>query len=271
MQEDLRLAQPGKGDDRLAMRIVLSVGDVLHQDGALIGDAIVLAARIEALTPPDEIYLSPAAWHAVTQGEVRTALVDTFTLKGFTEPIPVYRIEQTHRTHVIVDQYTVMADLRGFSAFAEAASIPAVENVLDRLLELVERVCGELGGTTRFNAGDAYCLTFPEPALVMAAVQRLAQEWGTFAHDEELPCPINIAVHKGALHAYRSYLYSHDLNIVFWVEEAMKRAPPSSHAIFVTGDVRRDLVSTPWAEQLQPVDSPPADPQLAEVEIYRLR
>jgi class 3 adenylate cyclase len=58
MQEELRLAQPGKGDDRLALRIVLTLGDVLHQEGALVGDAVVLAARIEELTPPDAIYLS---------------------------------------------------------------------------------------------------------------------------------------------------------------------------------------------------------------------
>ena len=45
MQEELRLAQPNRGEDRLAMRIVLSLGDVLHQEGALVGDAVVLAGR----------------------------------------------------------------------------------------------------------------------------------------------------------------------------------------------------------------------------------
>ena len=53
MQEELRFARVGKGDDRLAMRIVLTLGDVLHQEGALVGDAVVLTARIEDITPPD--------------------------------------------------------------------------------------------------------------------------------------------------------------------------------------------------------------------------
>src|SRR5215471_21209561 len=78
MQEELRLAQLGKGDDRLAMRIVLTLGDVLHQEGALVGDAVVLAARIEELTPPDAIYLSAVAQGAVNPAEVRTALVNAF-------------------------------------------------------------------------------------------------------------------------------------------------------------------------------------------------
>ena len=79
MQEELRLAQPTRGEDRLMMRIVFTLGDVLHQEGALVGDAVVLAARIEDITPPDEIYLSAGAWLAMNQAEVRTSFVDTFT------------------------------------------------------------------------------------------------------------------------------------------------------------------------------------------------
>src|SRR5919201_6199424 len=60
MQEELRFAQPNTGDDRLSMRIVITLGDVLHEEGALIGDTVVLTVRIEAITPPDAIYLSAA-------------------------------------------------------------------------------------------------------------------------------------------------------------------------------------------------------------------
>src|SRR5919199_5304898 len=54
IQEELRLAQPNRGDDRLAMRVVIALGDVLHEDGALLGETIALTARIESITPPDE-------------------------------------------------------------------------------------------------------------------------------------------------------------------------------------------------------------------------
>src|SRR6266508_376425 len=131
MQEELRLAQPGKGDDRLSMRVVITLGDVLHEEGALVGDTVVLTTRIEAITPPDEIYLSAAAWLAVNQAEVRTALVDAFTLKGFTGTVPVYRIEQTYRTRVIADQYIVVTDLRGFTAVVERVPMTEVEKILD--------------------------------------------------------------------------------------------------------------------------------------------
>jgi class 3 adenylate cyclase len=159
MQEELRLAQPNKGDDRLVMRVVITLGDVLHEEGALVGDTVVLTARIEAITPPDEIYLSAAAWLAVNQAEIRTAFVDTFPLKGFSDSVPVYRVEQTHRTRVITDQYIVVTDLRGFHRISETAPIVTVEKILEALFELTNRVCRELGGVIRFNAGDSYCMT----------------------------------------------------------------------------------------------------------------
>jgi class 3 adenylate cyclase len=270
MQEELRLAQPGKGDDRLAMRIVLTLGDVLHQEGALVGDAVVLAARIEEITPPDALYLSAAAWLAVNQAEVRTAFVDTFPLKGFPEPVPVYRIEQTHRTRVITGQYIVITDLHGFGAMAEASPMTMVEQILDRLLEMVSGVCREFGGTNRVGEADSYCLTFPDPGLTLAAVERLAEEWGTFERGEGFRCPMNVAVHKGVLYAFRSYLYSRDLAVAVAVESATSRLPPGETSIFVTRQVQRDLMGTPWEERLQPVDVRPAPPRLAGIEIYRL-
>jgi class 3 adenylate cyclase len=270
MQEELRLAQPNRGDDRLAMRIVLTLGDVLHQEGALVGDAVVLAARIEEITPPDAIYLSAGAQLAVNQAEVRTTLVDAFTLKGFPAPVPVYRLEQTHRTRVIIEQYIVVTDLHGFSTVTETVPIVAVEKILDYLLELVERVCRECDGTSRFSAGDAYCVTFPDAMLAMAAVEHLAAAWGTFARDEGLRCPINVVVHKGTLYAFRSYLWSGDLNVAFGVDRATHRLPPRDTWIFVTGPVRQDLEATPWAKRLQPVDLGPTAPQLAAVAVYRL-
>src|SRR5262249_14890971 len=147
MQEELRLARVGKGDDRLTMRIVLTLGDVLHQEGALVGDAVVLAARIEDITPPDEIYLSTTAWLAVNQAEVRTSFVDAFVLKGFPEPVPIYRVEQTHRSRVIAGQYIVITNLRNYTALVARSPMAAMEQILNRHFELIDHACRECSGT----------------------------------------------------------------------------------------------------------------------------
>ena len=274
MQEELRLAQPNTGDDRLTMRVVITLGDVLHEEGALVGDTVVLTTRIEAITPPDEIYLSAAAWLAVNQAEIRTAFVDTFPVKGFAEAVAVYRVEQTHRTRVLAEQFIVCTDLGGFAAFTEASPIAVVEKVLDRLLELVGRVCRVGGGTTRFSVGDAYCCTFLDPSRAMVAVEHLTEEWSAFAQTERLPCSMKVVVHKGVLYAFRSYLYGRDLAIAaMWVPRATPRVAPGATATFVTGQVQQALAATPWDVRLQPVDmqSPPAWLAGSEpIAVYRL-
>jgi class 3 adenylate cyclase len=271
MQEELRLAQPNKADDRLAMRVVIALGDVLHEDGALVGDAVVLTARLESITPPDEIYLSAAAWLAVNQGEIRTARVDAFVLKGFAEPVPVYRIEQTHRTRVIADQYILFTDLRRFSRLLESPSLSRVENVLDRLFELVNQVTHELGGTIRFNAGDAYCLTFGDADVAVTAAERLCATWEAFVRAERLPCPINIAVHQGIVYAFRSYLYGPGLEVASGVERASTRAlSPGEGGIFITGEARKGLAGPGWDARLRRVDVGSDDRRITNVEIYRV-
>jgi class 3 adenylate cyclase len=270
MQEELRLTEGSKGDRRLAMRIVITLGDVLHQDGALVGDAVVLATRIEALTPPHEIYLSAAAWLAMNQAEVRTALVDAFTLKGFTGLVPVYRIEQTYRTRVIADQYLVITDLRRFSAMAETGSMTDVEKILDRLHALVGEVCRDFNGATRFSVGDSYFLTFPDARLAIAAVERLADAWRAPGHREGALCPMGVAVHKGVLFAFRDFVWGRDVNIVAALERVASRLSPAETIVLVTGQVRGDLVGSEWDARFQHVDVKPSIPVLADIEIYRL-
>jgi class 3 adenylate cyclase len=270
MQEELGRAQSNKGDDRLAMRIVITLGDVLHEDGDIFGDAVALAARIESVTPPDEIYLSAAARLAVSQAEVRTSLVDAFALKGFTEPIPVYRIGQRYRTQVLTDQYILFTDLHGFARLAATAEVTTVERVLDRLLELVGEVCRDFGGVNRFSTGDAHCLSFADADRAMAAGERMARLWGDFYRRERVTCTLTAVPHKGSLNLFRSYLHSDDLNLATVIADVIKNRPDADGAFFVTSTVARDLAQSPWRERLEPVDVGPPRPVLADVELFRV-
>jgi class 3 adenylate cyclase len=271
MQEELQRTQSTKGDDRLAMRIVITLGDVLEEEGDLFGDAVVLADRIEAVTPADEIYLSAAKRLAVNQAEVHTTLVDAFALKGFSDPVPVYRIEHTHRTKVMADQYLLFTDLRGFAKFTMASQLTTIERVLERLLDLVGQVCREFEGTSRFNAGDAYCLSFSDPHRAMAATVRLAEEWDAFDRRENVGCPMIAALHMGALLLFRSYLLGDALNIVAQIVDAAGQVAEPGTAIFVTGQVQRTLAGTSWHERLRRADIGSGEQnRLAEIEIFHL-
>ena len=143
MQETLGLAQANKGD-RLSMRVVIGLGDVAILNGELIGELLALIVRIEAITPADEIYLTSSASHASSSAEIQTVLVDSFSLKGFAELIPIYRVEQRHRTHIVADAYILFTDLRGFTRATETEPVATIERILDALDALIHGVCWSL-------------------------------------------------------------------------------------------------------------------------------
>src|SRR5262249_32352093 len=97
-----------------------------------------------------------------------------------------------------------------------------------------------------------------------------AEEWGAFERREGLRCPMNMAVHKGVLYAFRSYLYSRDLAVAVAVESATGRLPPGAFSIFVTWRLREGLSGTPWGQRLQLGAVQPTSPRLAGIAIYRL-
>ena len=274
MQEALRLAQLGRGDDRLSIRIVIALGDIAVQDGDFIGDAFALATRVEAETPADEIYLTAGARLALASAEVQTALVESFAFKGFSEPMPVYRIEQRHRTRVIANTYILFSDLVGFGRTMDAGSIIKVERILDALEAVIHGTAQEFGGTVRFNLGDSYCVTFVEAAQAIAGADCLTKSWEAARHHEQFGCTINVALHRGTLYAFRSFLYGHDVWIASGVQSASgKLLASDENGIFVTGAVLSELFGTPWHNQLEPASLQPLPPEspLARIEVYRLR
>jgi class 3 adenylate cyclase len=272
MQEALRLAQLNRGDDRLAIRIVIALGDIAVQDGDFIGDAFALATRVEAVTPPDEIYLTAAARLALTPAEIQTALVENFAFKGFAEPMPVYRIERRHRTRIFADNYILFSDLRGFGRMMDAGPASAtVERILDALDALTRRSAQELGGTIRFNLGDSYCVTFGEAVQAIVWAERLTQSWDTIRHREQFGCTISIGLHRGTLYTFRSFLYGRDVWIASQLQSASaKLLGDEENGIFVTGAVRSALFGTPSHNRLQPVTLLPLPQPLAGIEVYRL-
>jgi len=255
MQEDLRLAQPNRVDDRLSMRIVVTLGDVMHEEGALVGDTVVLTVRIEAVTPPDMIYLSAAAWLALKHAEVATSYVDMFQLKGFTEPVAVYSVEQTHRTHVIENEFVVLTDLRGFSAMVRTSSLTVVEKVLNALFSLVNQAARDLGGTIRFNIGDSFCISFANASAALTAAQRISESWCHSLVPELQLCPINISVHQDTLYAFRSYFYGPALEVASQLLDASRGLLSAGEGgVFVTDEVRRRVAGSDWSAKLTLID-----------------
>jgi class 3 adenylate cyclase len=253
MQEELRSAQADKGDDRLSIRIVIGLGDIVRLDDVILGDVVPLIVRVETITPADEIYLTSAAHSALMPAEIQTALVDSFPLKGFTQPVTVYRVEQRHRTRINANACILYADLCEFGRLVETVPVATVERVIDDLASLTSGLAREFGGTIRSNRGDSYWVTYSEALQMMEAAERLSRGWDALGYWKYFKCPINIVVHRGRICTFRSCQYGEGYNLTRRIQQAtisMVRGRES--AVFATSTVRDDLYGSPWYGRLEP-------------------
>jgi class 3 adenylate cyclase/tetratricopeptide (TPR) repeat protein/TolB-like protein len=78
---------------RMQLRIGVNLGDVIEEDGALFGDGVNVAARLQSLAAPGGILIAGAVYE-----QVRNKLAASFTfigarqVKNITEPIRVYEV-----------------------------------------------------------------------------------------------------------------------------------------------------------------------------------
>jgi adenylate cyclase len=270
MHEALQLEQPGKGDDRLSMRIVTGLGDTATQDGELVGDVLALITRIETITPPDEIYLTTAACLALTQSEIKVGIVDTFSLKGFADQV-VYRVEQRHRTHVFPDVWILVSDVRGFTRFTRVEATSRIEQLLNMLDLLIDKVAGKFEGTVRFAIGDSFYLTFPDPLRMMSAAEMLSRSWTAENRQQKFGCPINICLHRGTINVFRSFLYGEGIYIPNTVLPVSVGSFGTDEGnIFVTQPIRDALCGSPSYGRLQPFSSDRLAARLPGLAVFRL-
>lgn len=213
LQQELRAMQSGLSDEkRLAIRVAITLGDVLHQDNDIFGEVVNLTARIESITPKDEIYLSQSAWLALNQNAVQSSYVNDFTLKGISEPVRIYRIEQKHKTRVIKNQVICYTDIGKFTQYYATHPLDASENLLLFLDDVIKSVCEKYDGEIRIILADGHILTFPEPKNALSAMTELCLAWINHTQAHEIPCGLNIGIHQGDINIFRSHLYGDDVN-----------------------------------------------------------
>ena len=200
---------------------------------------------------------------------MKTALVDSFPLKGFAEPVPVYRVEQRHRIRIIPGANILLSDLRGFMHITKTEPDTVIEGVLDTLDMLVHRVAGKFGGTISFSVWDTQCLIFPGAAEQIAAADDLRSDWEIASREWKVGCTLNISLHCGEMRAFRSFLYGDGMSVVWGVQRAsLEVLRDGEGGIFATSAVRDGLAGTPWQNRLEPVAVRLGD--FPGLDVYRL-
>jgi class 3 adenylate cyclase len=155
---------------------------------------------------------------------------------------------------VFADAFIFVSDLRGFTRVTRSEPIPVVERLLDTLDTQIHAVVRQFEGTIRISDGDSYCLTFHDAEQLVAAAERLSLNWDTANREGRLGCAINIALHRGRMSIFRSFLYGEGPAVAKRLQAASNRLLPDKQGgVFVTSAVRDALSNSTWRSRLQPV------------------
>jgi hypothetical protein len=89
----LKIQESCARTNEFSLRIGIHQGEVVFENGDIFGDAVNIAARLQALAPPKGIYVSESVHHNISnKHDIRAEFVRIESLKNVREPIPVYRI-----------------------------------------------------------------------------------------------------------------------------------------------------------------------------------
>ena len=94
MQQLLAARKEGTGlAERIAFRIGINVGDVIVEDGDILGDGVNVAARLEALAEPGGICVSARVQEdAAGRLDLTFADMGEQDLKNIARPVRAYRV-----------------------------------------------------------------------------------------------------------------------------------------------------------------------------------
>lgn len=100
---EYNLARPE--EEQLHVRIVLNLGEVdWTSRNDIAGEAVNITARIEEITPADEIYISGTVHQTMNKAEVPSEFVDNIKVKGIGEAIAIHRIPRGQTRLVVTGE-----------------------------------------------------------------------------------------------------------------------------------------------------------------------
>ena len=230
---------------QLSIRIVITLGDVLHKDEDVFGESINLASRIEEITPPNEIYLSHAACLTLIKKEINIDIVGDYKFKGIDNKEKVYRIELGYKTQIIDNIYVLFSDIANFADIA--ANFQLMEKVLDGSDLLFQYVDKNYDGNIRQIIGDAYVMTFTDIENFFNALKYLYNGWSTLCKKNNIPNKLRLGCHKGKIQIYRSAMMGVTFNIAATLESYAigtkeNQEPNMMTIIHLSDKIRNDFV-----------------------------
>jgi len=93
LQETLRTHNATlSSEESVEIRVAINTGEVLVEDGDVYGEAVNIAARIEGIAEPNEVYFTESTYLSMNRSEVPSAEIGYRILKGIPDRIKVFKV-----------------------------------------------------------------------------------------------------------------------------------------------------------------------------------
>ncbi len=77
---------------QLHIRVAINLGEVRFEGKDVFGEPVNIAARLEAITPADEVYFTESVYLVMNKAEVPSEPLGAREFKGILEPVRIYRV-----------------------------------------------------------------------------------------------------------------------------------------------------------------------------------
>lgn len=122
----------------LRIRVALNVGEVRIERDDVFGEAVNIAARVEELTPPGEVYLTGVTYLSMNKAEVPAEHVGEQLLKGIPEAVRLFRVPP-HKLTRLTPAGESLEAVRGELPYGGLHVLPADSDIVVRLAEALRR------------------------------------------------------------------------------------------------------------------------------------
>ncbi|NDJ84347.1 MAG: hypothetical protein GYB66_00535 [Chloroflexi bacterium] len=155
------------------VRVVVNTADVVCEDDDVIGDGVVVCARLEKNVPTNQVWLTAATREVVGVSDFVFQPVGDVQLRGRPQPVTVYALENTEQSFIEYGVVLMATDLHRYVHAGETLAPVALNDWLARWMNLHREAIMGLSGQVRQFVADMALLSFAKPDDAIQAALNL--------------------------------------------------------------------------------------------------
>lgn len=161
------------------VRVVVHTADVVFENDDLVGDAVIVCARLEKSVPNNQVWVTSATREVVGLSDFVFQPVGDIQLRGRPQPIRVYALENTEMSYIEYGTVLLVTDLHNYRVVSEQLGPLVLNQWLSEWVNLHRNAVKGLNGHIRQFVSDLSLITFTNADdAVQAAInlQTLVEE-----------------------------------------------------------------------------------------------